>query len=57
MLRWALFFFVVSVIAGIFGFTGISVAAAGVARVLFYIAVAVFLIFLVIALAAGRAIF
>ena len=57
MLRWALFFFVISVVAGIFGFTGISVAAAGVARVLFYVAVAVFLIFLVIALAAGRAIF
>lgn len=56
MLRWALFFFVISIVAGIFGFTGISVAAAGVARILFYIAIAVFLIFLVIALAAGNAI-
>jgi uncharacterized membrane protein YtjA (UPF0391 family) len=56
MLRWALFFLVISIVAGLFGFTGISVAAAGVARILFFIAIAIFVIFLIIALAAGNAI-
>lgn len=56
MLRWALFFLVISIVAGLFGFTGISVATAGIARILFYIAIAVFLIFLIIAFAAGNAI-
>ncbi|HEY1982735.1 MAG TPA: DUF1328 domain-containing protein, partial [Xanthobacteraceae bacterium] len=37
LLKWALIFFVISVIAAIFGFTGISAASADVARVLFYI--------------------
>ncbi|HAU76937.1 MAG TPA: DUF1328 domain-containing protein, partial [Agrobacterium sp.] len=44
MLKWALIFFVISLIAGVFGFTGISAAAAGVARILFFIAVVIFLV-------------
>ena len=34
MLRWALIFFVVALIAGV-GFGGIAIAAAGMARILF----------------------
>ena len=56
MLRWALFFFIISIIAGLFGFTGISVATAGIARILFFIAIVVFLAFLVLALLAGNTI-
>jgi len=56
MLRLALFFLVVSIIAALFGFTGISVAAAGIARILFFIFVVGFVIFLVLALMAGNAI-
>lgn len=56
MLKWALIFFIVSIIAGAFGFTGISVATAGIARVLFFIFLVIFLIFLVLGLMAGRAI-
>jgi uncharacterized membrane protein YtjA (UPF0391 family) len=56
MLKWALFFFVISLIAGLFGFTGISAATAGIARILFFVAIVVFLVFLVLALAAGNAI-
>ncbi len=56
MLRWALFFLVISLVAGLFGFTGISVATASIARVLFFIAIAVFLVFVVLALLAGKAI-
>ena len=37
MLKWALFFAVISVIAGIFGFTGIALGAAAIAKVLFFI--------------------
>lgn len=57
MLKWALIFFVVSIIAGGLGFTGVSVAARGISRVLFYIALSIFLIFLVLAFMAGELMF
>jgi uncharacterized membrane protein YtjA (UPF0391 family) len=44
MLRWALVFFVVALIAAVLGFTGIAVAAAGVAKILFFLFVVLFLI-------------
>ena len=47
MLRWALLFLVVAIVAGIFGFAGVMVAAAGVAKLLFY----VFLVLFVVSLA------
>jgi uncharacterized membrane protein YtjA (UPF0391 family) len=37
MLYWALVFFIIAVVAGTFGFGGISAAAAGIAQILFYI--------------------
>ncbi|MGA8018727.1 MAG: DUF1328 domain-containing protein [Desulfobacterales bacterium] len=37
MLYWALVFFIISIIAAVFGFTGIAVATAGVAKILFFI--------------------
>ncbi|HWG04111.1 MAG TPA: DUF1328 domain-containing protein [Beijerinckiaceae bacterium] len=57
MLKWALFFFIISVIAAAFGFTGIAVVAGGIARILFFIFVVLFLIFLVLGLIAGEALF
>ncbi len=57
MLRLALFFFVVSLIAAVFGFTGIAVASAEIARMLFYVAIAIFLILLVAGLMTGAALF
>ena len=54
MLYWALVFFIVAVIAGTLGFGGISVAAAGIAQILFYIFVAIFLIALIVGLLGGR---
>jgi len=50
MLKLALFFFVISVVAGVFGFSGISAAAGGLARVLFFIALAVFVVCLILGL-------
>lgn len=35
MLKWALIFFIVSLIAGVFGFTGIAAGAASIAKILF----------------------
>jgi uncharacterized membrane protein YtjA (UPF0391 family) len=40
MLRWALIFFVISIIAGVLGFTNISGSALAIAQVLFYIFIA-----------------
>ncbi len=55
MLKWALIFFLVSIVAGIFGFTGIAAGAATIARILFFIALAIMLVFLVLGLMAGAA--
>ncbi len=46
MLRAAIFFFILAVIAGLFGFTGIEGAAADVAKVLFFLFVALWVILL-----------
>ena len=47
MLRWALVFFVVALIAALFGFGGIATAAASIAKVLFFIFLVLFVIALV----------
>ena len=57
MLRWALIFLVISLIAALFGFTGISVAAADIARILFFIFIVIFIVLLLGGLMAGRGIF
>jgi uncharacterized membrane protein YtjA (UPF0391 family) len=54
LLRWALLFFLISVAAGILGFTGISAASADIARILFYIFVVIFLVLLVLGLTIFR---
>ncbi|HEY1504124.1 MAG TPA: DUF1328 domain-containing protein [Stellaceae bacterium] len=55
MLRWALFFLVISLIAALFGFTGISVAAAGIAKVLFFLFIVITVVLFALVIAAGRA--
>jgi uncharacterized membrane protein YtjA (UPF0391 family) len=47
MLRYAVIFFVVALIAAAFGFLGIASAAVGIARLLFYVFLILFLISLV----------
>ena len=56
MLKWALIFAVVALLCGLFGFTGAESAFAGLAKILFFVAIAVFLILLVLGVIAGRAI-
>ncbi len=53
MLRLALFFLVVSIVAAIFGFGGVAAASADIARILFFIAIVVFVVLLVAGLMAG----
>jgi uncharacterized membrane protein YtjA (UPF0391 family) len=57
MLKLALFFLIVSIIAALFGFTGIAAASAGIARVLFLVFVVVFVVLLVSGLMMGSALF
>jgi uncharacterized membrane protein YtjA (UPF0391 family) len=47
MMRWALIFFVVALIAGIMGFFGIAAAAAGIAKILFFVFLVLFMVSLV----------
>lgn len=54
MLRWALIFLVISIIAAFFGFGGVAAASAGIAKLLFYIFLAVAVTMLVLGLLAGR---
>jgi uncharacterized membrane protein YtjA (UPF0391 family) len=47
MLRWALIFFIVALIAAVFGFWGTAVAAAGIAKLLFVVFVILFLVWFI----------
>jgi uncharacterized membrane protein YtjA (UPF0391 family) len=49
MLRWAFIFLIVALIAALFGFTEIAVAATGIAKILFFF----FLVLFVLALVSG----
>jgi len=50
LLQWALIAFVVAIVAGLFGFTGVASGAASIGRLLFGLFLVVAVIFLVLAL-------
>lgn len=56
MLKWALIFFIISLVAALFGFGGIASGAAAIAKILFFVAVALFVVFLVLGLLAVKAV-
>ena len=56
MLKWVLIFLVAGLVLGALGFGGIGGAFVGIAKVLFFIAIAIFVVLLVLALMTGRAI-
>lgn len=56
MLRWALFFLIAGLVLAVLGFGGIGGAFIGIAKILFFIAIAVFVVLLVMGLLAGRAV-
>jgi len=55
MLGWALTFLVVALIAGLLGFTSIAGAAMGVAKILFFVFLVLFLVSIVMHFMRGRA--
>jgi uncharacterized membrane protein YtjA (UPF0391 family) len=57
MLKWAIIFFVISLIAGFFGFSGVAAGSRSIAKVLFFIAVAIFLVVLIFGVFLGQLVF
>ncbi len=57
MIKWAIIFFLISVVAGFFGFTGVASGARGIAKILFFIALVIFIIVLVFGVMLGKLIF
>ncbi len=56
MLKLAITFLVIGAVLALLGFGGISGAFIGIAKILFFIAIALFVIFLVLGLLAGKGI-
>jgi uncharacterized membrane protein YtjA (UPF0391 family) len=54
MLSWALAFLVIAIIAAIFGFGGIAGTAVSIAKLIFFVAIVLFLISAVMHLIRGR---
>jgi uncharacterized membrane protein YtjA (UPF0391 family) len=54
MLRWALIFLVIGLIAGILGFTDVAGASVEIAKILFFIFLVIFLVLLLAGLFVGR---
>lgn len=50
MLRWVLIFLVVAIIAAVFGFGGVAAQATGIAKILFYIFLILFVVSLMMSL-------
>jgi uncharacterized membrane protein YtjA (UPF0391 family) len=57
MLKWALIFLVVSLVAGALGFTGIASGARGIAKILFGLFLVLFILLLLLAWGAGELVF
>jgi uncharacterized membrane protein YtjA (UPF0391 family) len=54
VLRWALIFAVVAVIAGLLGFTSIAGTSMAIAKTLFFVFLVIFLVLLLAGLFVGR---
>ncbi|TPG20386.1 DUF1328 domain-containing protein [Sphingomonas koreensis] len=56
MLKWAFVFLIIGIVLAVLGFTSIGGAFIGIAKILFFIAIAVFVVLLVLGLMAGKAV-
>lgn len=54
MLGWALLFFIVALVAAIFGFGGIAAGASSIAQILFFVFLVLFIVSLVAGAVRGR---
>jgi uncharacterized membrane protein YtjA (UPF0391 family) len=57
MLKWAIIFFLISVVAAFFGFTNVAAGAQSIARLLFFLFLVLFLIVLIFGVIAGQTLF
>jgi len=48
MIKWAFIFLVIALVLGALGFSGLAGAAMGIAKILFFIGLALFVIFLIL---------
>jgi uncharacterized membrane protein YtjA (UPF0391 family) len=54
MLKWAVIFLIIALVAAVFGFTDIAAASAGIAKILFGIFLVLFLAAVFIGLVVGK---
>jgi uncharacterized membrane protein YtjA (UPF0391 family) len=54
MLGWAVTFLILGLIAAVFGFTGIAGAAIGIAKILFFVFLVIFVVMLLMSFGRGR---
>lgn len=54
MLKWAFVFLVIGLIAGVLGFTSIAGASIAIAKIIFFIFIAIFLVMLILGLTVYR---
>ncbi len=54
MFKWALIFAAIALVAAILGFSGVAGAAAGIAKILFFVGLALVVLFLVLGSAAAK---
>ncbi len=57
LLRWALIAFVISIIAGGLGFTGIASGARSISKILFGIFLTIAIVIVIVAVLIGKAVF
>ena len=54
LLKWAAIFFVIALVAAAFGFSGIAAGAASIAKILFFLFLAIFVVLLIAGVVVGR---
>jgi len=54
MLRWAILFLIIGLVAGVLGFGGIAGASFAIAKILFWIFIVIFLVLLIAGLTVAR---
>jgi uncharacterized membrane protein YtjA (UPF0391 family) len=54
MLRWALIFAVIAIVAGLLGFTGVAAGAAAIAKTIFYIFLGLVVVFILLGITIGK---
>jgi uncharacterized membrane protein YtjA (UPF0391 family) len=54
MISWAIGFLVIALIAAVLGFGGIAGTAIGIAKIIFYVAIVLFVLSLIAGLVRGR---